>query len=129
MGMFQVTVRVSNPHDDSRSFEERFWVDTGAFYTYIPGDRLHEIGIVPDATRELVLADGRTERRLLGEARLTVAELGESSTCKVIFAPEGSLYLIGATALENFGVEADPTTQRLKPVAIIVGGFRATRIP
>ena len=129
MGMFQVAVKVANPYDRSRSFEERFWVDTGAFYSYIPEERLYEIGITPENTRELILADGRTERRLLGEARLTIAELDESSTCKVIFAPPGSLYLLGATALENFAVEADPTTQRLKPIAVIIGGFRATRVP
>ena len=127
--MFQVTVKVANPYDRSRSFEERFWVDTGAFYSYIPEERLYEIGITPENTRELILADGRTERRLLGEARLTIAELDESSTCKVIFAPPGSLYLLGATALENFAVEADSTTQRLEPIAVIIGGFRATRVP
>jgi predicted aspartyl protease len=127
--MFQVTVTVANPHDASRAFEERFWVDTGAYYTYMPEERLHEIGISPELSRELVLADGRTERRLLGEARLTVAELGESLTCQVIFAPAGSLYLLGATALESFGVQVDPTTQQLKPIAVIIGGFHASRIP
>ncbi|MEK6372084.1 MAG: hypothetical protein AABO58_05260 [Acidobacteriota bacterium] len=121
-------MKVSNPYDASRSFEERFWVDTGAFYTYIPEERLHEIGVSPENSRELILADGRIERRLLGEARLTIAELNESSTCKVIFAPAASLYLLGATALENFAVEADPTTQRLKPIAVIIGGFRASRV-
>jgi predicted aspartyl protease len=127
--MFQVTVRVANPHDTSRSFEERFWVDTGAFYTYIPEERLHEIGISPTRSRDLILADGRVERRLLGEAMLSIAELAESATCPVVFASAGSLYLLGATALENFGVQADPTTQQLKPVALIIGGFRAFRVP
>jgi hypothetical protein len=28
-----------------------------------------------------------------------------------------------ATALENFGVQADPTTQQLKPIAAVIGGF------
>ena len=36
MGMFQVTVKVSNPAPPERVFEERFWVDTGALYTYVP---------------------------------------------------------------------------------------------
>ena len=44
MGMFQVNVTVANPRDASRSFQEKFWVDTGAFYTFIPEDRLSEIG-------------------------------------------------------------------------------------
>jgi len=54
---------------------------------------------------------------------LTVSDLEESLTCPVVFGPAGSLYLLGATALEIFGVEADPTTQQLKPIAAIIGGF------
>ncbi len=38
------------------------------------------------------------DRRLLGEAVLTIAQLDESLTCPVVFAPPGSLYLLGATA-------------------------------
>lgn len=123
MGMFQVTVVVTNPHDAARSFEEKFWVDTRAMYTFVPEDRLHQIGITPLRTRELILADGRHDRRLLGEAVLTIPQLDESLTCPMVFAPSGSLYLLGATALENFGVQADPTTQQLKPIAAVIGAF------
>jgi predicted aspartyl protease len=123
--MFQVGVRVENLRDESRSFEGQFWVDAGALYTFIPEDRLHGIGIVPLHGRDLILADGRRDRRLLGEALLTVAQLGETMTCPVVFAPKGSLFLLGATALEAFGVDADPTAQRLKPVLGIIGGFLA----
>ena len=123
MGMFQVNVTVTNPHDASRAFEEQFWVDTGALYSFVPEDRLQQIGITPLRAREPILADGRRDRRLLGEAVLTVPQLNESLTCPVVFAPPGSLYLLGATALENFGVQADPTTQQLKPIAAVIGGF------
>src|SRR5437588_6550829 len=130
MGMFQVTLTVSNPHDRSRSFDEQFWVDTGAFYTFIPEDRLQQLGITPTRSRNLILADGRIERSNLGEAVLFLPQLNEAATCPVAFAPPGSLYLLGATALEIFAVQADPTTQELKPLAaIIIGGFRATRVP
>lgn len=123
MGMFQVKVRVSNSGDSTRFFEESFWVDTGALYSFVPEDRLHEIGVQPLRTRELILADGRRNRRLLGEAVLTIPQLNESLTCPLIFAPKDSLYLLGATALENFGVQADPTTQQLIPIAAVIGGF------
>ena len=126
MDMFQVRVRVSNPSEPSRFFEENFWVDTGALYSFIPENRLNEINIRPLRTRELILADGRRDRRLLGEAVLTVPQLNESLTCPVIFAPKDSLYLLGATALENFGVQADPITQQLKPIAAVIGGFLAS---
>ena len=67
MGMFQVRVKVTNPADADRSFEEDFRVDTGAVYTFVPEDRLREIGVEPLGTGELILPDGRRGRRLLGE--------------------------------------------------------------
>jgi len=127
MGMFQVKVRVTNPAQPDKSFEEMFWVDTGALYSFVPEERLNSIGLKPLRSRDLILADGRRDRRLLGEALLSLPELGETLTCPVIFAPAGSLYLLGATALENFGVRADPTEQRLKPIAAVIGGFMASR--
>ena len=127
MGMFQVKVRVANPEDPERSFEELFWVDTGALYSFVPEDRLQSIGLKSLRSRELILPDGRRDRRLLGEALMTISELDETLTCPIIFAPSNSLYLLGATAMENFGVEADPTAQKLKPVAAVIGGFIASK--
>jgi predicted aspartyl protease len=127
MDMFKIKVRVANPADPDGWFEELIWVDTGALYSFVPGKRLEEIGLEPIRSRELILADGRRDKRLMGEARFTIEELGETLTCPVIFGPEDSLYLLGATALENFGVDADPTTKKLKPIAAIIGGFLASR--
>lgn len=127
MGMFKVAVKLANPADPSRFFEEEFWVDTGAIYSFVPEDRLEEIGLSPLRSRDLILADGRHDRRLIGEALFTLPELDETLTCPVVFAPKGSLYLLGATALENFGVDVDPTTRRLKPILGIIGGFLASR--
>jgi len=129
MGMFQIRVKVSNPTERSRFFEEDFWVDRGALYSFVPEGRLKEIGISPLRAREVILADGRRDRRLLGEAVLTIPQLDESLTCPIIFAPADSLYLLGATALENFGVQADPTTQQLRPIAAVIGGFLASAYP
>jgi predicted aspartyl protease len=125
--MFQVRVRVANPAAPDRSFEELFWVDTGALYSSVPGARQEEIGLELLRSRELIMADGRHDTRLLGEARMTIEELGETLTCPVIFGRDDSLYLLGATALENFGVDADPTTKSLKPILGIIGGFLASR--
>jgi predicted aspartyl protease len=127
MGMFQVRVKLANPADPKRSFEEDFWVDTGAIYSFVPEDRLEQIGLAPLRTRDLVLADGRRDRRLLGEALFTVHELDETLTCPVVFAPPDSLYLLGATALEIFGVDVDPAGKRLKPILGIIGGYLGSR--
>lgn len=62
----------------------------------------------------------------MGEALFSIPELGETLTCPVVFAPKDSLYLLGTTAMENFGVQADPAEQRLKPIAAVIGGFLAS---
>jgi hypothetical protein len=124
--MFQIRVKVANPAERSRFFEEDFWVDTGALYSFVPEGRLKETGISPLRGRELILADGRRDRRSLGEAVLTIPQLDESLTCPVIFAPADSLYLLGGTALENFGVQPDPTTQQLRPIVAVIGGSLAS---
>ena len=45
MGMFKVDVTLTNPKDPDRSFSEKFWVETGALYTFVPEDRMEEIGL------------------------------------------------------------------------------------
>jgi predicted aspartyl protease len=127
MGMFKVHVKVTNPSKPQLFFEEDFWVDTGALYSFVPEERLHAIQLQPLRSRDLILADGRRDRRLLGEAGFSIAGFDETLTCPVVFAPAGSLYLLGATALENFGVQPDPTSQTLKPILAVIGGFLASR--
>jgi predicted aspartyl protease len=127
MGMFKVKVRVTNPDDTSRYFEEEFWIDTGALYSFAPAKRLEGIGLKPLRSRDLIMADGRKATMQLGEAPLTIDELGETLTCPLVFGPENSLFLLGATALEIFGVDADPTSKTLKPILAIIGGFVASR--
>lgn len=95
-------------------------MDTGALYSFVPEDRLKAIGIEPKFAREFMFADGKTDRRLVGEAAFTIEGNDETITCLVVFGPPGSLYLLGATALENFGVQADPVTQRLRPITAVI---------
>ena len=127
MGMFQVSVKIINPNSRDQFLKENFWIDTGALYSFVPEDKLQSIGIEPLHSRELILADGRRDRRLLGEALFNIEELDETLTCPVIFAPKGSLYLLGATALENFGVDVDPINKTLKPILGIIGGFLGSK--
>ncbi len=127
MGLFQVSVTVAHPGARERCFTESFWVDTGALYSFVPRERLEAIGLTAQGKRRLTMADGRIETMDIGEAGFHIPELGETLTCPVIFAPRGSLYLLGATALENFGVAADPEGKSLKPILAIIGGFLGSR--
>ena len=128
MGMFKINVTLTNPKKPDLCFSENFWVDTGALYTFVPEDRLDAIDIEPIHGRDLILADGRRERRLLGEALFSIQGLEGQITCPVIFAPKESLYLLGVTALENFGVDVDPTSKTLKPILAVIGGYRASAL-
>lgn len=121
MGMFKIKVRVSNSKETSRYFENEFWVDTGALYSFVPEDYLQKIGVEPTVKRNLILADGRKDTRLLGFCDFQIEGLEGSIPCPVIFAPKDSLFLLGATALENFGVEVDPIRKQLKPMFAVIG--------
>jgi predicted aspartyl protease len=58
------------------------------------------------------LADGTTIEHDFG---LGVIEfMGELTSGRVIFGPEGSEPLLGVTALESVGIVIEPSTQRLK---------------
>ena len=126
--MFKKKVRVSNSKKPEMFFEEEFWIDTGALYSFVPEDNLQKIGVEPSATRNLVLADGKQQARLLGFCDFQIEGLEGNIPCPVIFAPKGSLLLLGATALENFGVEVDPINKRLKPILAVIGGFLASSV-
>jgi len=128
MGRFKTRVKVSNLQRPELSFTEDFWVDTGALYSFIPEDYEERIEVEPSATRNLVLADGRQTSRLLGFCHFEVEGLEGRIPCPVIFAPKGSLLLLGATALENFGVEADPVHKTLKPILAVIGDFLASSL-
>jgi len=126
MGMLKKRVKVSNSKDHNLFFEEEFWIDTGTLYSFVPEDYLEKIGVEPSVKRNLILADGRQDTRLLGFCDFQIEGLEGSIPCPVIFAPKGSLYLLGAIALENFGVEVDPIQKKLKPILAIIGGFLAS---
>ena len=126
MGMLKKKVRVANSKKPELFFDEEFWVDTGALYSLVPEDLLQRIGVEPSATRRIVLADGTEQTRLLGFCDFQIEGLEGTIPCPVIFAPKGSLFLLGATALENFGVAVDPIQKQLKPILAVIGGFLAS---
>jgi len=122
MGLFKKKVKVSSSKDPDQFFEEEFWVGTGALYSFVPEDYLERISAEPSAKRNLILADGRQDTRLLGFCDFQIEGFEGNIPCPVIFAPKGSLFLLGATALENFGVEVDPIQKKLKPILAMIGG-------
>lgn len=128
MGMFRKKVKVRNINQPDLLFENEFWVDSGALYSFVPEDWLERIKAEPVDSRNLILADGRTDRRLLTFCNFEIEGLEGSIPCPVIFGPKSSLFLLGATALENFGVDVDPVSKDLRPISAIIGGFLASYV-
>ena len=113
VGIFNVSVRVSD------QFRERYvdleaMVDTGSTYAVFPESLLARLGISPHRVEMFELADNRTVEYQVGEARLGLE--GKESTVPVVFAPDESTPIIGATTLEIFLLGVDPVSQKLAPV-------------
>ena len=110
MGTFSVDVELGGPSTNDFVTISAL-VDTGAAYTAVPTSLLNEIGVQPRSTRRLRQSDGQTVHRPLGQARMRLE--GEEFDVPVIFLPENTSPLLGATALEIFGLIVDPDRQRL----------------
>lgn len=88
-------------------------VDTGASLTQIPAPVLEDLGVEPDETQRFILADGSTREFPVGEARIELQ--GRFKTVSIVFGLPGSNALLGALALEEFGLAADARNKRLIP--------------
>ncbi len=66
MGMFKERVKVINLKNENLFFENDFWVDSGALYSFIPEEYLEKIKVEPMEKRNIILADGRTDTKLFG---------------------------------------------------------------
>ena len=113
VGIFNVPVRVSD------QFRERYvdleaMVDTGSTYAVFPESLLVRLGLSPHRVEMFGLADNRTVEYQVGEARISLE--GKEATVPVVFAPDESTPIIGATTLEIFLLGVDPVSQRLVPV-------------
>jgi predicted aspartyl protease len=122
MGMTYVTATLGNLTDRTRTATLEFLVDSGAIYTVAPANVLHELGIEPLANETFFLANGEKIVRQRGGAYFSLGE--KIGVADVIFGEEGDSNLFGATALESLGLALDPFKRELKPMPLVIGGFR-----
>ena len=110
MGTFSVDVEIGDP--EGREFVVvNAQVDTGATYSAAPASLLSRLGVEPRDDRRFNLADGRFTWLPVGET--TMRLVGKEWTVPVIFSPEDTRPLLGATALEIFSLVVDPNERRL----------------
>ena len=58
MGITRVHLIIQNPTQPFKKFEGNFLVDSGATYTVVPKNILHDLGIKPEREEIIALADG-----------------------------------------------------------------------
>ncbi len=95
-------------------------VDTGAIYSMLPTKMLQSLGISPHEERKFKLANGDQKSFQTGEAYIEIPEIALGATSIVIFGPGNSTPLLGVTALENLGLQVDPTSGKLKPMELLL---------
>ena len=123
MGATRVTVAIRNPAEPERVWQGLFLVDTGATDCLVPRQHLESIGLVSEARRRYVLADGNEVSLDVTGARIEF--MGEFTWGTIVFGEEDAEPLLGVTALESVGIEVDPRNQTLKRLpAVLLRGFR-----
>ena len=122
MGITYLDIEVGNPADPGKTLTVEFMVDSGAIYTVAPSEVLNELGIKPISEEKFWLANGEKIVRKRGIAFFKYGE--KVGGADVIFGEEGDSNLLGATTLESLGLALDPFKRELKPLPMIIGGFR-----
>jgi predicted aspartyl protease len=112
VGLFQFPVRIVDSSDNVVETVHA-WVDTASTYTWLPRAVFERLGVVPRRTQTFVLADGRRERKAIAQVRILLSDEPFLTCCAV--AEEGEEPLLGAVALEEAGLAADPVYKRLVP--------------
>lgn len=87
-------------------------VDTGAEDTWIDKRVLKQIGLEPRFSRTYRTINNARLQREVGPVEIEFMKL--RMPCPTVFAEEGDLNVLGATAVEIHGLEVDPRTHELK---------------
>ena len=117
MGSFTVSLQVGDL-SGQQFVDVEALVDTGATYTSIPENILARLGLESRESRSFELADDRIAEYPVGYASIRLEE--REIIALVVFAPEGTASLLGATALETAGLAVDPIHRRLLPVPALL---------
>ena len=92
-------------------------VDTGSFYTWIPGRILRELGVEPMDSIAFELANGE---RVVRERFEVVLRLNGQTIHTICAAGEGKdQNLLGAYTLEGFALSVDSVNKRLVRLPVL----------
>ena len=108
-----LTIDMGLAHPDgSESAPVTAVVDVGADHSMMPQSLLERLGIAPRQRLRFVTDDGAQCEYGYGLARFSID--GDEWPCPVVFGPDGA-YMLGASALEIFNLDADLASGQLIP--------------
>lgn len=112
MGATYVTIEIGDVRGEQFQPVE-VMVDTGATFTTVPADLLRRLGISPQRTQPVRLADGSVIQDEVCDALIRLE--GKTFITPVTFGREEEPNLLGVIALETALLAVDPVEQRLIP--------------
>ena len=117
--MFKVNVVARNPKDEQLATPLlEALVDEGSELTWLPADRLAQIGIAPRRKRSFLTATKQMVSRDVGYAILSAE--GFETTDEVVFGQPGDMVLLGVRTIEGFGVAVDNISHRFVAQTTVV---------
>lgn len=117
MGIFSVDFAIRHRNGD-KAHTLNGVVDTGSSFVIIPENVLDEMGVEREEQALFRLADGSVREMSLGETLLDLD--GRTKTVQVVFGPDSRKVLLGAMALEAFGLAADSKNHCLIPAELML---------
>jgi Predicted aspartyl protease len=113
----RVKAKVWNVENPLNAREVILLVDTGATYTVLPRSLLEEMGVKSIGKRKFKLANNQVVERDVGIIGIEVQ--GIRAHTLAVFGDE-SIYLLGATTLEELGLEVDAVKRELRPMELLL---------
>lgn len=117
MGVFTVPVQIGDLAG-AQFIEVEALVDTGSTYSTLPINIMSQIGIEQHGVRRFELADNRIVEYPVGYAQIRLE--GQETIIQVVFAPEDTAPVIGATTLQLLSLGVDPVNHRLIPIPALM---------
>ena len=122
MGLTVLEIEVGNPSRPEHTIPVEFLIDSGAIYSVVPTPVLESLGIKPFQEEEFRLANGDRIVRKKGIAFFRYGK--KAGGADVIFGEPDDSNLLGAFTLEALGLALDPLKRELKPLPMILAGYR-----
>lgn len=125
MGRTVLKIEVGNPSTPNATVPIEFLIDSGAVYSVVPTPILRKLKIKPLAKEKFRLADGSMITRKKGVALFKYGD--QIGGADVFFGEKGDSNLLGAFTLEALGLALDPIRRELKPLLMILAGFKPNK--